>query len=74
LFAVLGKKGDGDPGHDSILSVHCHATNFQRRGKVTFVIEGGATTKRQVAGEEFVVSKSPAGLLVRLIVRQRSTA
>jgi hypothetical protein len=28
LFAVLGKERDGDPGHDSILSVHCHATNF----------------------------------------------
>jgi len=39
LFAVLGEEGDGDPGHDSILGVHCHATNFQRRGQMTFVIE-----------------------------------
>ncbi len=37
LFAVLGEKGDGDPGHDSILSAHGHATNFQRPGQVTFV-------------------------------------
>lgn len=49
LFAVLGQDGDGDPGHDSILSVHCHATNFQRRSQMTFVIEGGSQTKRQVA-------------------------
>jgi hypothetical protein len=40
LFAVLGEEGDGDPGHDSILSVHCYATNFQRRGQMTFVITG----------------------------------
>jgi hypothetical protein len=37
LFAVLGEEGDGDPGHDSILCVHGHATNFQRRSQVTFV-------------------------------------
>ena len=40
LFAVLRKEGNGDPGHDSILGVQCHATNFQRRGQMTFVIEG----------------------------------
>jgi len=37
LFAVFGEKRDGDPGHDSILSVQCHATNFQRQGQMTFV-------------------------------------
>ena len=37
LFAILSEEGDGDPGHDSILGVQCHATNFQRRGQMTFV-------------------------------------
>jgi hypothetical protein len=50
LFAVLGEEGDGDPGHDSILGVQCHATNFQRRGQMTFVIEGNGQATRQVVG------------------------
>jgi hypothetical protein len=54
LFAVLGEEGDGDPGHDSILCVHGHATNFQRRSQVTFVTK--AEARRQVSGgfEELV--------------------
>jgi hypothetical protein len=49
FFAVLGEEGDGDPGHDSILSVHCNATNFQRRDQVTFVIKLDHGRERQVA-------------------------
>jgi hypothetical protein len=49
LLAVFGKEGDGDSGHSLFLCVHCHATDFQRRGQMTFVIEGLPQTKRQVA-------------------------
>src|SRR5450759_1678558 len=71
FFAVLGQEGDGDPGHDSILSVHYHATNFQRRGQMTFVIEGG--TSDEAAGRQRVF---PSGQRTRRtagysIVRQR---
>ena len=59
LFAVLGQEGDGDPGHDSILSVHCHATNFQRPSQMTFVIEGGPQTKRQAASGSSIRAKDP---------------
>jgi hypothetical protein len=48
LFAVLREEGDSDPGHGSILGVHCHATNFQRRGQMTFVIE--ERTSDEMAG------------------------
>jgi hypothetical protein len=47
LFAIFSEKGDGDPGHDSILGVQCHATNFQRRGQMTFVTK---TTSDEAAG------------------------
>ena len=47
LFAILGKDGDGDAVHESILSIQDHATNFLCQGQVTFVIEGDL---RRVAG------------------------
>jgi len=47
LFAVLGKEGDSDPGHDSILSVHSHATNFQRPGPSDLRNRKGLQTKRR---------------------------
>jgi hypothetical protein len=67
LFAIFGKKGDSDPGHDSILSVHCHATNFQHRGQVTFVTEGDGQGCWRVSKSR----ETAARLLVSLIVRQR---
>jgi hypothetical protein len=39
LFAILGKDGDCNTGHESGLSVQIHATNFLRPGQVTIVIE-----------------------------------
>jgi len=69
FLAILGQEGDGDPGHDSILSVHCHATNFPRRGQVTFVIKGDLRRSgRSPAG--FQSRQKPSQVLVYLIVRQ----
>jgi hypothetical protein len=70
LFAVLGKERDGDPGHDSILVVHYHATNFQRLSQMTFVIEGRRQTKRQVNGECSIGGRIPSNCWFYLIVRQ----
>jgi hypothetical protein len=71
LFAILGQEGDGDAGHDSLLflSVHCHATNFQRWGQVTFVIEGDRRGGGLAGGLES--REIPARLLVQEIVRQK---
>ena len=76
LFAILRQEGNCDPGHDSILCVLCHATNFQRRGQMTFVIEGGTSDEngRSMAGRfSLLIAGNPARLLVDPIVRQRPT-
>jgi len=71
LFAVLGQEGDCDPGHDSLLSVHGHATNFQLRSQVTFVIERGRRSGRLPAAfpELYEVS---ARMLVELDCKAKS--
>jgi len=70
FFAILGEEGNGDPGHDSILGVQCHATNFQPRGQMTFVIEmdlrRGVGSPARLNGK----GKGPDRLLVYSIVRQ----
>jgi hypothetical protein len=71
LFAVFGKKGNGDPGHGSILCVHYHVTNFQCRGQMTFVIEGHLRRSGGSPAGSSIRGKQPSRLPGYLIVRQR---
>ncbi len=68
LFAVLGKERDGDPGHDFLHCIHCHATNFQPRSQVTFVIERDLDEAAGSWGR--LEGETSPRLLVAFIVRQ----